>query len=345
MRRLGLVVLAAGPWWVSCGRPSAPGSGDGGYWTASCVSGDGRHLVAGGDHAALVDASTGVVTLRVPGMVKAVGCDDAGAVVVGYSTAFRLPGKTSTPVPAIGGESVVARTAEGAWVSTARRIVARNWQGPARVFVGGDPTDLGPARFGRVGAARSLPTADTFAVRFGNFLQDGRLLVAAGWQPSRSGATVEDIPWAFFAWDLKAREASPLTAPLPSDAAINQSWVQEIAASRDGAHLVVATHDGQKLSVGWYARAARQPTRVVSLASKGAASALSISEDGAFVAIGTESRGRDAPARVWLLDAAGKVAWTRAFEKTVAGVHFLADSALIVAAGEGKAIRIALPLP
>ena len=36
-------------WWVSCGGPFAPRSGDGGYWTVSCVSGDGRHLIAGGD--------------------------------------------------------------------------------------------------------------------------------------------------------------------------------------------------------------------------------------------------------------------------------------------------------
>ena len=82
---------------------------------------------------------------------------------------------------------------------------------------------------------------------------------------------------------------------------------------------------------------------VVSLAAKGAASAVSISEDGAFVAVGTESRGRGAPAQAWLLDAAGKVAWSSSFEKTVAGVHFLTDRSLVVAAGEAKAVRVTLP--
>jgi len=342
-----LLVLAAGPWWVSCGGPSALGSRDQGYWTVSCVSGDGRHLIAGGDHAALVDPSTADVVLRLPGMVRAVGCDQSGAVVVGYGTAFRLPGKTSVPAPSLGGETVLARSPEGAWISAARRIVAGKWQGPATVFVtqegGGSRTDLLPERFGSIGAARSLPFADSFAVRFGNLLRDGRLLVAAGWQPSRSGGTVEQMPWGFFAWDLKAGEASPLTAPLPSDATINQALVQRIAATGDGAHLVIATHDGQRLYVGWFERGANRPTRVVSLASKGAASAVSLSEDGAFVAVGSESRGREAPGQAWLFDAAGKVAWSSPFEKTVAGVHFLPDRSLVVAAGEAKAVRVALP--
>jgi len=347
MRRLGLLVLTAGPWWASCGGPSPPGIGDGGYWTVSCVSGDGRHLIAGGDHAALVDASTGAVLLRLPGMVKAVVCDGSGALVVGYSTAVRLPDKTSAPVPSLGGDTVLARSPEGAWISAARRIVAGKWQGPATVFVtqGRDVsrTDLLPERFGSIGAARSLPFADSFAVRFGNLLQDGRLLVAAGWQPSRSLGRVEDMPWGFFAWDPKSGEASPLTAPLRSDAPINQSLVQKIAATGDGAHLVIATHDGQRVSVGWFERGANRSTRVVSLAAKGAASAISISEDGAFVAVGTESRGRGAPAQTWLFDAAGKLVWSSPFEKTVAGVHFLPDRSLIVAAGEAKAVRVALP--
>lgn len=347
MRRLGLLVLAAGPWWVSCRGPSAPGSGDRGYWTVSCLSGDGRHLIAGGDHAALVDPSSGTVVLRLPGMVKTVGCDRSGAVVVGYGTAVRLPGRTSEPVPSLGGDTVLARSPEGAWISAARSIVAGKWRGPATVFVtqgaNGSRTDLVPERFGSVGSARSLPFADSFAVRFGNLLQDGRLLLAAGWQPSRSGGTVEEMPWGFFAWDLKAGEASPLTAPLPGDTAINQAWVQKIAATGDGAHLVVAVHDGERLSVGWFERGANRPTRVVSLASKGAASAVSLSEDGAFVAVGSESRGREAPAQAWLLDAAGKVAWSSTFDKTIAGVHFLSDRSLVVAAGEARAVRVALP--
>ena len=36
-------------------------------------------------------------------MVKAVGCEEGGGVVVGYDAAFRLPGKAAvSPVPSLG---------------------------------------------------------------------------------------------------------------------------------------------------------------------------------------------------------------------------------------------------
>jgi hypothetical protein len=66
-----LLVLGAGPAFmgVSCSPASSPN----GYWSDSCVSGDGRYLLAGGDRAVLVDLANGSVVERVPGMVKAVG--------------------------------------------------------------------------------------------------------------------------------------------------------------------------------------------------------------------------------------------------------------------------------
>jgi len=203
--------------------------------------------------------------------------------------------------------------------------------------------DLLPERFGSVGAARQLPTADTFAVRFGNVLQDGRLLLAAGWQPSRSGNAVEAVPWGFFAFDLRNGEASPLTPPLESDGAINQALVQKIAATPDAAQLVVATHDGQQLSVGRFERGSDRPSRVTALAAKRSPSAAAIARDGAFVAVGTETRGRDAPGKAWVIDREGKPIWTGEFRKTVAGVHFLPDGSLLVVAAEAKAVRVALP--
>lgn len=341
MRRLLCLVLAAGS--LSCRAPS----GSAGYWSVSCVSGDGRYLLAGGDHAALVDASTGDVVERVPAMVKAVGCDDTGGIVVGYTAAVRLPGRTTTPVPAIGGDTVLGRGPGGAWISSGRTTSGGKWRGPASVYVTrGDrteSTDLLPLRFGSVGAARPLPFPDSFAVRFGNLMEDGRLLLAAGWQPSRSGSTVEDLPWGFFAWDLSTGVASPLTAPLPSDAAINQAWFQRIAGSRDGAHLVAAVHDGERVSIGRYERDANRPARVIALAAKGGPSAIALSDGGAFVAVATETRGREAPAQAWVIDAAGKTVWNGSFEKNVAGMHFLPDGSLLVAAGEAKAVRVPLP--
>ena len=120
---------------------------------------------------------------------------------------------------------------------------------------------------------------------------------------------------------------------------MNQAWVQRIAATPDAAHLAIATHDGERLTVARFARGAQRAERVVSLASKGAATALALSPDGAFVAVGSESRGREAPGQAWLLDASGAVVWTTTFAKAVAGAYFLPDGSLIVA-GEGRVVRV-----
>ncbi|MET0556301.1 MAG: thermonuclease family protein [Vicinamibacteria bacterium] len=337
MLRLALVGLACLSF--AC-RASAPDR----YWSRTCVSGDGRYLLAGGDHAALVDAATGAVAERKPGMVKAVGCDRTGGIVVGYGGAFRLPGGAPVSAPELSGD-MLATTLAGAWISTARTVSGGQWRGPASIVVqpGGGRVELSPALFGAVGAARTLPTPDSFAVRFGSLLDDGRVLMAAGWQPSRSPGRVEPVPWGFFAWDLDAHAASPLTGPIASDPAVNQGWMQRIAATPDAAHLAVATHDGERLTIARFARGARSAASVVSLASKGAAAALALSRDGSLVAIGSESRGRDAPSQAFLLDASGATVWTETFAKTVAGVHFLPDGSLIVAGGDGRVVKPALP--
>jgi hypothetical protein len=333
---------------VMCGASCSPGRDASGYWSVSCLSGDGRYLLAGGDHAALVDLSTGKIVERAPGMVKAVGCDEGGGVVVGYVSAVRLPGKAPvTPVPPLSSDAVLARGPEGAWISGGRRSSAGKWRGPASVVVlekgASRSTELMPERFGSVGAARRLATADSFAVRFGNLLRDGRLVLAAGWQPGSSLGVFEDVPWGFFALDLRTGEASPLTQALHSDAAFNQHWLQKIAATPDGAHLVIAAHDGKRMSVGQLEQGARLPSRVTSLAAQGSPSALAISADGGLVAVGSEFRGSDAPAKAWVIDRAGRSVWTGVFQKTVAGVYFLTDGSLLVVAGEAKAVKVALP--
>ena len=111
--RGGFFLRAAFALGVMCGTSCSPGSEANGYWSKSCVSGDGRYLLAGGDHAALVDLSTGRIVERAPGMVKAVGCEEGGGVVVGYLAAVRLPGKTPvSPVPSLSGDGVLARGPE-----------------------------------------------------------------------------------------------------------------------------------------------------------------------------------------------------------------------------------------
>ena len=104
---------------------------------------------------------------------------------------------------------------------------------------------------------------------------------------------------------------------------------------------MVATHDGERLWVGWFERGANRSTRVVALDSKGSGQ-RPLPRRTALSSRSAASReaGKRRPG-AWLLDAAGKVAWSSPFEKTVAGVHFLPDRSLVVAAGEAKAVRVA----
>ena len=334
--------------WLTAGVSCSPGSSTKGYWSGSCVSGDGRYLLAGGDHAALVELSKGRVVERVSGMVKAVGCEEAGGVVVGYGVAFRLPGKTPvSPVPSVGGDAVLALSPQGAWISEGRRSSGGKWRGPASVFVSekGRPRlrDLLPERFGTVGAARHLATADSFAVRFGNLLRDGRLLLAAGWQPSQSSGVYEDVPWGFFALDLGSGETSPLTQSLHSDAAFNQDRLQRISSTPDGSRLVVAAHDGKRVSVARFEQGANRPSWVGSLAAQGSPRAVAIAVDGGFVAVGTEARGHDAPGKAWVIGADGQTVWSGVFEGDVAGVHFLGDGSLLVVTAQATAVKVLLP--
>ena len=343
--RAGLAVLAAscllGP---ACSRSPAPG---GGYWSTSCVSGDGRYLLAGGDHTALVDLTAGKVLERLPGLVEAVGCDSGGGTALGYSGALQWPAKTPAGASPSLGDSVLGRDASGAWISSSRSASAGKWRGPATVTVSGGAHDrafqLLPQQFGVVGAARPLPVADTFAVRFGGPMHDGRLLLAAGWQPSRSGEEVEEVPWAFFALDLASGAPTPLTPPLASDARINQAWLQRIAATPDGSRLLVTAHDGSQLTVAQYEPGADRASLVTSLPARGSPSAVALRADGAFAAVAAETRGREAPAVVWVLDRNGRQVWTGTFRKNVAGLHFLPDGSLVVAAGEAVAVKVALP--
>jgi hypothetical protein len=346
-RRGLLVVLAACPLLATCGGSSSPGSAATGYWSASCVSGDGRYLIAGGDHAALVDLTSGKVVEIRAGMVKGVGCDADSGVVVGYDKAVRLPGQSLVaPVPDLA-ETVLALSPEAAWISSARTASGGHWRGPALLYVSekgqARRTELPPALFGEIGAARPLPTPDTFAVRFGNLMSDGRLLLAAGWQPSRTQSTVEQVPWGLFAWDLGRSEATPLTQSLKSDLVFNQNWFQRVAAGADGALMAVAVHDGERLSVAQIERGADAPSRVTSSSSKGAPSAVAVSADNTLVAVGSETRGSDAPGKAWVIDRAGKELWRAEFPKTVIGLHFLSDNSLVVAVADASAARVALP--
>ena len=268
--------------------------------------------------------------------------------MVGYDGAFRLPGKTPVvPVPTLGGDTVLALGRDGAWISGGRRTSGGKWRGPASVFVTGKGksrvTELLPGRFGSVGAARQLATVDTFAVRFGSLLGDGRLLLAAGWQPSQGGGVYEDVAWGFFALDLESGEASPLTQSLHSDAVFNQDRIQRISATPDARRLAIAAHDGRQLSVGRFEQGAGRPSWVARLASQGSPTVVTFSADGELVAVATETRGREAPGKACVIGPAGKVVWTGEFEGTVVGLHFASDGSLVIVTARSKAVDVSLP--
>jgi len=67
------------------------------------------------------------------------------------------------------------------------------------------------------------------------------------------------------------------------------------------------------------------------------------SPNGSWIAVGSESRGRDNPAQAWVIDQAGAVIWKAEFGKTIVGLHFLDDRSLVVTSAEAKAVRITLP--
>lgn len=318
-----------------------------GYWNHSCITGDGKLLVAGGDHAAIIDATTGKPIARHASQVKAIGCDPTTATVLAYDGAWKFPGNTPVVPAADPPGTVVGLTEAGAWISWNRTISGRAWRGPAMLYVtagGSEPKrlELLPALFGKVGEGKALPLPDSFAVRVGGLLEDGRVLVAAGWQPNQSGGTLEDVPWGFFAVDPTTGSAAGVTLPLRTDSFFQQNLMQKVAASPSGESLAVATHDGKRLAVGLFAQGADAPTRKAELQAIGSPSALAVSARGNWIAVGTEARGRDAPGFAAVIDEAGKVIWKKDFVKSVTGVHFVEDT-LIVTAAETAAVRIALP--
>lgn len=318
-----------------------------GYWNHSCVTGDGKWIAAGGDHFALLDAATGKVTARHGSQVKAVACEQASATLIAYDGAFKYPGKTVVNPAADPPGTAIGLTPKGEWISWNRTIAGRAWRGPAMLYVtaaGSEPKrfELLPGLFGKVGEGKALPLPDSFAVRFGGMLDDGRVLVAAGWQPNQSGAELEAVPWGFFAVNVATGNAAAATLPLPTDGFFHQGLMQKVASTFDAAWMAAATHDGKRLAVGTFAQGAEGASRRTEIPAKGSPSAIAIAANGQWTAVGTEARGRDAPGFAAVVDQAGQVIWRKDFAKTVTGVHFVGND-LIVTAASTEAVRVTLP--
>lgn len=332
----------------SSGGTGAPAMAGTGYWNSSCVTGDGKVLVAGGDHLSVIDADTGKVLEKHASQVKALGCEQTAGRVVAYDGEWRFPGKKEIKPAADPPGTAVGLTPQGQWISWDRTNAGRGWRGPTRIYgtmSGSEPKrlELVPAMFGKVGEGKQLPLPDSFAMRPSGLLDDGRLVVAAGWQPSQAGGVFEDVPWGVFAVNLGTALAVSITLPLRTDAAFNQSWMQKVAVTPDAQSLAVATHDGKQLHVASYAGGADSAGRVTHLDAPGGPNAIAIAPQGRWIAVGTEGRGKGSPAMALVIDEAGKVIWRAEFEKSVTGVHFLPDGSLIATSAGTNAVRVALP--
>lgn len=350
----GAVIALAGLalLWLARG-PALPRLSSSGYWSQACVTSDEALLAAGGESFAVLDLSSGAIVGQGDGYVHAVACEGPRAVVLGYSATWTWPGGASGPeAPAIGDELALAFE-DGSRVWTSRASRSGRISGPLVLFRdrGSERQshDLGPKEFGEVGRARSLPTPDSFRMwprRQGRAAgsPETRLLLAAGWEPSRSFSSVEPLPWGFFAVDPASGGVQALLQPIVSDASLNLVRRPALDASDDLATLALATSDGTDGTLALFRPPATAPSLRVPLPGWDEVMRLAVSRDGSRIAVASAFRGDDRPARVAVFDARdGRSLWSAEVGANVYGLALLRDGSLVWASSAREAARVALP--
>ena len=315
------------------------------YWTHGCVTGDEAMLVVGGDEAASIDLSTGAALETTPLFVEAVSCGaKAGVAYASSEDAVRFPSGERGATDESSTMDLVGTTRDGALVHFSRetdgkgrpRKFARAWQGAPGVA--GEALELAPALFGEVGSAHS-PMPSAFINKVGNLLPDGRLVLAAGWIPNRSGDDVEAAPWGVFAIDLNAGEVTPLTGTLTCSPKLDTSLLWKVAASRDGQRVAaafrgdgrtrVAVFEGEEALFTAELTDAREPT------------ALEFSPEGDRLAVATLDDSGGVGKLTWLDVATGAPAWTSG--ELAGTVHFLqhlSDGSLVFITSKRMVARV-----
>ena len=187
------------------------------------------------------------------------------------------------------------------------------WRGPASVFVteqgGRRLINCCPSGFG--GWERRGISPPPTASRSGSEGCCGTAgwCSAAGWQPSQSGGVYEDMPWGFFALDLKSGEASPLTRrSTPTRCSTRTgsrgsrrrptapTWWWPSTTAR--AYRSAGSRRGRPAVGGRFAGGRGSPRTVTLSARRGVRGR------------GSETRGRDAPGKAWVIGREGKTVWT-----------------------------------
>jgi outer membrane protein assembly factor BamB len=305
------------------------------YWDHGCVTGDEKTLIAGGDESASVDLSTGAILKTVPMYVETVACGASGGTAYAASEDMvRFPAGERGPADEPSARDVVGMRSDGALVHYSRdtdnKARPRAW---AQVSVGapghaGEPLALDAKRFGEVGAAQA-PVPSSFLNRLGGLMHDGRLLLGAGWQPNRSGGTVDPAAWGIFAVDPGTKSVTRLSPKLEASAALDTLLLWNLAASRDG-KVVAAAFRGNEGTTRVGAWDSEHLLFTVDIANAREPTAVSFSPEADQLAVATLSDD-GSQGKVTCFDVTtGQVAWaTPVFEGHVYFLQHLSDGSLV----------------
>lgn len=329
-------------WWLEKQLPERPSTPRWAYWNDACFSADEKLMAAGGAGFAVLDLASGKVLGRGTEDVYDVACQSTSVTVLGYKATWSWPSGSRGPVAERHGP-LLAAFDDGTRVWATRRS-GRAIGGALELDVerGGSTRviELGPRGFGEVGRAKAMPSPKSFAMWPGGRLRDGRLLLAAGWEPNHVGSSAEPVPWGFFALRADDGSVEPVRAPIVGDSALNLARISKVKASADERTLVLANSNGSSAVVFIHGGPNPLPVRA-SFSGWDEVSRLAVSPDGSRVAVASAFHGEGQPARIVVLESRhGGQVWSRDVAASVYGLALLSDGSLVWASSAREAARV-----
>jgi hypothetical protein len=218
------------------------------YWTRGCLTPDGRMLGAVGDEAVLMDLQTRDIQRQIDGYFDDVVCLPNGAVVaLSYDDEAIWLTEEKT-VQRAGSWDVAGPISDTEIVTHNRSTTGSGtdteFDGPMQVVNetlgenarASEPFDLLPPLFAGVteygaGEGPSDFEIDAFHTVPGNLLEDGRLVVAAGFPHSSDYG--QPRRWGVFAVDPERRTVEPLGEPRANEEELESPPVP-LSATSDG---------------------------------------------------------------------------------------------------------------
>lgn len=218
------------------------------YWTRGCLTPDGRMLGAVGDEAVLMDLQTRDIQRQIDGYFDDVVCLPNGAVVALSYDDEAIWLTEDKSVQRAGSWGVAGPISDTEIVTHNRSTTGSGtdteFDGPMEVVIetlgenarASEPFDLLPPLFAGVteygaGEEPSDFEIDAFHTVPGNLLEDGRLVVAAGFPHSSDYG--QPRRWGLFAVDLERRTVEPLGEPRANEEELESPPVP-LSATSDG---------------------------------------------------------------------------------------------------------------